>query len=192
MTSTAYITKLSKKWRCCWFVLDLLSRVFFYSSSNWCIRLINIHRHTTFLYRQREIHDTFYNRAQSLSFLPSADDETLRYGTTIFNKKRNLVADSLQTDPPPQADEPLMACEGDSLSLPLTTSQLMLSQRLPLSVPQHVGYDRTLWNTMHVCCRKVASYKNRKWHFNAFLLIWKDQRSLNIDWVVHVSYTDGW
>lgn len=70
---------------------DFLHRAFFQSSSSWCGRLIYIHKRTTFLYRQREIPDTFYNRAQSLSFLHSAVDETLRYGTTIFNKKRDLA-----------------------------------------------------------------------------------------------------
>lgn len=148
---------------CRWFISGLLSGVFFNCSSIW--RLIYIHESTTFLYRQREIPDTFYNRAQSLSFLHSAVDETLRYGTTIFNKKRDLAGWQLADRSPSRADEPLMACEGDSLTDNLPINALPASSSVILTA-SWLWQDQ--WNTIHVYCRKVASNKSRKWHFNAF------------------------
>lgn len=140
------------------------------------------------MYRQREIPDTFYNRAQSLSFLPLAVDETLRYGTTIFNKKRNLAGWQLGDRSPSPG---WWATDGMWWRRSLTASQLMLSQRLPPSFPQHAGYDRTTQTQCMCAAGRWLQTRGNDILMHS-LLIWKDQWRLNIDWVVHdESYTDG-
>ncbi len=144
--------------------LVYFSTVFFHSSSSWCGRLIYIHKRTD---REQSLTPSIIEHSP-FHFFPWLSMRPWDMAQQSLIKSEISRADSLQTDLLP------------ALMIHWWHVKETLSTASSSVIPT------ACWTTETQC---TCASNKRKSHA---LLIWKDQRRLNTDWVVHdESYTDG-
>ncbi len=147
--------------------LVYFSTVFFHSSSSWCGRLIYIHKRT--------------DREQSLT--PSIIEHSpFHFFPWLSMRPWDMAQQSLIK----AKSLGLTACRQTSSPRWWSTND-MWRRRSPTAPASSSVIPTACWTAETQCM--CASNKRK----SLALLIWKDQRRLNTDWVVHdESYTDGW